>query len=218
MLPSLIFEKRISKYSNILNDNDTTYTIQHQQTDIFIEKLSHVEDEKEEKITAQIIEPNYSRPKLFGFYHVKERDIRINLAMPKNELIDFIEKVKDSYDKNNQSILSISELLEEEEVQPFKDMIFKKENEHIKDRKTKKAIRATSYTSNAFKMADILFIYDCLVLGYSYQKIIYLLVDYYDTCNKKDTIDPERYRRYVAIGKDFIDNMRYKELFSGSSI
>jgi len=218
MLASLIFnEKKIHKYKDTHKDKDTIYTFLERDTLIFREKIYHIEDDEEEKITKNSIEPNYSRPSLFTFYKSVEKDIKLNLAMPKDELIDFIEKIKSEYDKNHKSIMSISELLGEE-LEPFRDMIFKENNNPLLDRKTKKQMRATSFTSNAFKMADILFIYDCLVLGYKKLKIKYLLTGYYESINKNDTIDDERYRRYVTIARDFIDNMRYKELFLGSSI
>ncbi len=162
-----------------------------------------------------LLTPIYSRPSLSYSDNEKTVAIRLNLAMPKKELIDFIERLKYNYDKDHKTIISISELLGEE-LMPFQDIIFNTEKNIILDRKTKKQMRATSFTSHGFKMADILFIYDCLALNYNQQKIKYLLAEYYATQNKRDTIDDERYRRYVAIGKDFIDNKRYKELFLGT--
>lgn len=216
MLGSLIFEKKIAyfKYDDKIQ-NENYHTLEH-HTPTYYERLYYINGEKEEKITAQIIEPNYSRPKLTSFHKVTERDIRINLSMPKNELIDFICKVKEDYDKSPKlnTIKSISELLGEEKL-PFKDLVYNKKEVPLLDRKTKKEIKATSFTSNSSKMADILYIYDCLKLGYSKINIIYELSRYH---NKDTALDDDTYRRYVSISKDFIDRQRYKELFLGSSL
>lgn len=55
--------------------------------------------------------PIYSRPQLILVDYDKKVRVELDLSMPKTELIDFIDRLKVDYDKNNKTIKSISELL-----------------------------------------------------------------------------------------------------------
>ena len=116
------------------------------QTDLYSERLYHKEDDKSEEVTRQSIEPSYARPTITNFFKSKERDIRLNLELPKKELGDFIERLKDESTDGKVSFLSVDELFNAGT-----------------DEKNK-----PSYTGK--RLADMLFIYDYVTHKLDYAK------------------------------------------------
>ncbi len=150
------------------------------------------------------IKPSYSRPQIFSVEQEKTVKAELNLAMPKNELIDFIKIIKESFDKDNNSIKSISELLGNEPL-------FLKDK--IKYPKKPKAE----------KFADWFFIYDL----YNIKKIksrksdleifgeIDLeLLEYYNS-SRDDYYSSDTYRLSIMpIMRSFIDKLKYKQILT----
>ncbi len=62
---------------------------------------------------SNVLNINYSRPKIISETE-KRADISLNLKLSKEELIAYIEKIKDTYDKDNSIIMTPLELLGKE--------------------------------------------------------------------------------------------------------
>lgn len=149
-------------------------------------------------------------------------NIKLNLALPKDELLAYVAAIKDNYDKDHSTISF------ERKVEPSDalDEIQKRRN-------------ASGKLPNAKKMAyaDMFFIYDCLnaasddeideaimhikdeIKEYYTQKIME-----HENINKgaarikARNIDPKTIHRYYELMQDFIDNERYKELLTGEMV
>jgi len=136
MLPQLIFNNEEYSSKNFMYGDGKVFNTIDRRTSIFSETLYHVEDGEEEKITAQLIQPNFSRPNLISFWKTIERDIRINLELPTEEIISFIKEVKKEFKSNRETFLNIEQLFN----------LNNKGNINI--------------TYGAKRIADMLFIYD----------------------------------------------------------
>jgi len=110
MLVSLIFDNKEFNSKNFMYGDGKVCNTINRRTSLFSEALYHVEDGREEKITAQLIEPNFSRPKLISFKKTVERDIRVNLELPTKEIISFIEELKKEFKNNRETFLNIEQL------------------------------------------------------------------------------------------------------------
>lgn len=105
-------------------------------TEVLINGQNYLNIEKKETDLLETkINVHLSRPKL-RFRQTKRAVLKLNFALPKEELIAYIEKIKDEYDKDNSLIKSSLELLG-------------KEFEKTKSKKINKS-----------KIADKFFIYD----------------------------------------------------------
>ncbi len=167
----------------------------------------------------------------------KEIDITLNLALPKEELLAYVEALKDNYDKDHESISFENEV---ELVNPYKD---------LNVRGMKGAPEVPNMKKRLY--ADMFFVYDCLSTedgkkhrGSAIQHIMHQLEEYYaevlanDIINNKhkERIGDDEYKKrlkdnlkndynltrtdktikeYYKKMVDFIDNERYKELLTG---
>ena len=152
-----------------------------------------------------ILEANFKRPKLI-FENAKKAKVELNLSLPKNELIAYISKIKDDFDKDNSIVKTPLELLGEE---------FKKADTLVCNDKGK-CFDSRAILTKQQKMADMFYIYDALKEGFTQRKIQNEIYNYYaDNGIETKTMDAKTLKRYKEIAVDYIDNMRYKELVTG---
>jgi hypothetical protein len=130
-------------------------------------------------------------------------DISLNLALPKDELIAYISKIKDEYDKDNSIIKSPFELIGE-------DLDIADEN---------LLIHKGTGKYNKYRVADMFFIYDGMKKGMKKAQIINELnYYYYDKDNKNTNFTYDTLKNYYEKAIEFIDNLKYKELITGVKI
>ena len=174
------------------------------------------------------IEDRFSRPKL-KLNHTTITPLRLNLGLPKDELIAYISKLKDEYEKDNSAIRTPLQLLGEE---------IEKSNEKV----------------NKSKIADMFFIYDFLIAKKEYIKkdneykykeyeeqvqeindspyispadrkiqLKELKREFEENTNVRinelfndiENFAPAKAKRYYYKIKPFIDDCKYKELITG---
>ncbi|MGJ0316963.1 hypothetical protein NG754_10585 [Aliarcobacter cryaerophilus] len=137
-------DKSLTRYMNFRNNEEShneekDYKINEAKNDYFMVYQEIIDKNKD--FSLNVIYPNY-RVNLRDFTNTK---IALNLNLPKTELLEYVEKIKDEYDSKNSIIRTRKELLKEK----------------IKVNKTeqKKLHKAISSLDNK-KIGDILFIYD----------------------------------------------------------
>ncbi len=142
----------------------------------------------------------------------KRIDVKINLSLPKDELLSLIEKIKDNYDLDREIIRTPLELLNT--TLQSADNISKM----CTETKNSKEICFDSRQglTRSQKLADMFFVYDMVKQGEKYKIIIDALSDYYDQLGKNNKMSPNTLKKYLDIATDFIENKRYKELLTGS--
>lgn len=150
---------------------------------------------------------NFSRPKLSIPATVnKNVHIELNLALPKNELLAYISKIKNRYDEDKNIIKSAVELLGAELLDAgFLEV--DSEQMYKKDRRK----------TMSEKCADLFFIYDCNTNNLSMDYTLDHLNRYW---NEERNAFPEQfqqktYKRYLKLAKDFIENRKYQSLLIG---
>jgi len=134
------------------------------------------------------ITPNYSRPLDVVKSWSREKDILLNMALPTDELIDFIERLK-----RNKDFKSLSKSIYD---------FFNIEDE----------INTELLPNIRNNFADLFFCYDSYKLGLKPNRIKNKIDDFrYDSLNdnpiKIDTID-----KYISLAKEYIDNQKYRQL------
>ena len=161
---------------------------------------------KEQLMFAEtILKAQFKRPLLI-LEDAKKAKVELNLSLPKNELIAYISKIKDEYDKDNSIIKTPLELLGEE---------FKEADTLVCNDKGK-CFDSRAILTKQQKMADMFYIYDALKEGFTQRKIQNEIYNYYaDNGIETKTMDAKTLKRYKEIAVDYIDNMRYKELVTG---
>ena len=137
-------DKSLTRYMNFRNNEEShneekDYKINEAKNDYFMVYQEIIDKNKD--FSLNVIYPNY-RVNLRDFTNTK---IALNLNLPKTELLEYVEKIKDEYDSKNSIIRTRKELLKEK----------------IKVNKTeqKELHEAISSLDNK-KIGDILFIYD----------------------------------------------------------
>ncbi len=137
------------------------------------------------------ISQRYNRPKIKLFPKV---NVNINPNLPKDELIAYISKIKDEYDKNNSIVMSPTELLGEELKAIDENLLINK--------KTGKYL-------NRIRIADMFYIYDMFKRGAKQNKIQLELSYYYPEVLEQDImIDTATIKKYYLIAKEYIDNLK----------
>lgn len=143
MLPFLIFDNKEFYLKEMMYRDSTVFKILERKTANYHERFYHLENEEEEKITSQVITPVFARPQLKSFHKIIERDIRVNLALPKKELLSFLKVVKNDFD-NKKNFVSVEELFQE---------TFKEDN---------------TFTYSQKRLANMFFIYDYVTFKLKY--------------------------------------------------
>jgi hypothetical protein len=174
--------------------------IEYKTTKFYTSFINHKinEDNKTMSIYHNDITPNYSRPLSLSFNDIKERRLILNMALPINELIDFITKLKKDYEHDHSFFKTVKEL----EGDSFK-----------------KANKRDGRLSSQTKLADMFYIYDCLKLGRKKSDIKTDITIYY-RLKGIDTrqLHIDTLNTYHEIMKDYIDNLKYKELVLGIKV
>ncbi|QKF77152.1 hypothetical protein [Arcobacter defluvii] len=165
----------------------------------FDKELIELLDLKSFDVNAGII---YSRPKLINSFK-KEIKIELNLALPLDELIAYVSKIKNEYDKDNSIVKNPLELLGED---------LNKADENL-------LIHKGTGKYNKYRVADMFFIYDGMKKGMKKAKIINELnYYYYDKDNKNTNFTYDTLNTYYEKAIELIDNLKYKELITGVKI
>jgi hypothetical protein len=173
--------------------------VEYKTTKFYTSFVSHLmnDDKKTMTIHHNSITPNYSRPLLPSFDEIKERNLKLNLALPINELVDFVQKLKKDYDRDHSFFGTVKELIGESSQE--------------------KAEKMDNSLSSQMKLADMLYIYDCLKLDYSKSDIKTDITVYYRSKGiKTRNLHHSTFTKYQKIMTDYIDNFRYKELVLGT--
>ena len=140
------------------------------------------------------ITPYYSRPFSPDEFKNKNSNFYLNLEAPTDELVDFIKQFKKEYDKDQTVVKNVFELLNTEVEETVKNINLP----NIQNR-----------------YADMFFIYDCRKLGYTQQKIIIKIYNYYHDLNPISTttaFTARRIQKYHEIAIKYIDSEEYKHL------
>lgn len=200
-IDAIIFKKQISNFndeiSSILDIDDEKIYIQETKTKYFHYDTSYKIKNDSHEILKREIKPNYERPILIPyFFNNKVARLEINLALPIEDLNDMVEKLKNEFTYKNNSMLSANE--------------FENKKSTLNDNEIKKIL------NNPSKVADLLYIYDCLESDMTYQEIKSKLYSYYNKENKNNnkTFDDKTIKTYKETALEYIEKKRYKELIS----
>ena len=134
--------------------------------------------------------------------------IEVDLTKPKEDIIKYIETIKDEFDDDPSKFDNIHDklgLIPEIFQCSIKDCeIFT-----LGKRGTNKPINGI--------MADILFIYDCCKVGLSKKYIIGEINRYWNNIKKinTDEMSESTYRKYKKIAIDYIENQKYECYLTG---
>jgi hypothetical protein len=124
----------------------------------------------------------------------KRLDIKINLALPENELIAYIKILKKNFEIDFEMIKTSHEIMN--------NVLCQIESKH--------------HINKAQKYADMFFIYDALKCKMTQRQIQNEIFNYYaDKGIETKTMDAKTLKKYREIAIDYIDNERYKELVTG---
>lgn len=210
--------------------------------------LGGIKEEKEEA-KAIIEDRNYlrfERPRLqIPIESTKEIVLKINLALPVEELVSYLSKIKNDYDKDTLVIKSPLELVGEEldKADEIKSKAIPKEKE-----KRKKAMANAFYVYDMYKILEPKYLtkinsfkkerdskvrelkqsknYDRQEKNSMIKDIkeeyIFLLDQYSKTSikteiNLQSGLSIDDIERYRALMNKYIDNLKYKELITGIS-
>lgn len=209
------FYNNIEKYKLIFDKFTTEESKTHTNSKPLLTRLIANEEGglKSEEVDEKAIIENrklfrFKRPRLTIPIKISiEVSLKINLILPRSELIAYISKIKDDYDKDNTIIKTPLELIGED--------IAKSDNKH------------TQVKSNAKKWADWFYVYDCYKIlkkdnpkktdDTIFNEIDLTLISHYDSIDNC-YYSTETYRKTIMKNmKYLIDDLGYKELITGIS-
>ena len=200
-IDAILFKKDISEFHNEISKdldiNDEKIYIQETKTKYFQYNTSYKIKNVSHEILKREIKPNYKRPRLIPFFFDnKIARLEINLALPIEDLNDMIKKLKKEFIIQNNSMFSANE--------------FENKKSTLNNNEIRNILNTPS------KVADLLYIYDCLELNITYQAIRSNLYSYYNKNNKNNnkTFDDKTIKTYKEIALEYIKKKRYKELIS----
>lgn len=144
--------------------------------------------------------------------YTKTADVEIDFTKSKEEILAFIEQLKDDYDSGLLSIKTPEEILTDKTKDDFKCDL--KSCVIYKDTRSPKPIHG--------RLADVLFIYDCMkvneILGADVLTKDFItdeITQYWKDIKNISTEKFYSFDEYYAIAKEYIDNERYKDYLSG---
>ena len=134
--------------------------------------------------------------------------IELDLTKPKEELLKYIEMIKNDYDEDPNNISTVYNIL----GATLKDYKCELDKCDIYKFKNPKPING--------RLADILFIYDCRRVGLKNEYIIDEIDRYWQDIKNlyKDNFTPSTLSKYYKIAIKYIDNQTYKSFISGYDI
>ena len=159
-----------------------------------------------------IIEPNFSRPILYGDQLKSRRvSLELNLSLPLDELVAYLKHVKQDIDKTPYIAAAPIELLGEK-LQAADYEVCKSDG---------KCFDIRHHLSKQQKLADMFFIYDALKAGWKKSDILKDLlhrkIDITNDVSGSKEMDRKTLDRYYQIALEYIDSEKYKELITGTS-
>jgi hypothetical protein len=155
----------------------------------------------------------------FGYLRIFPKDYKfivlydINLALPLNELIAYIKKIKDDFDTNKFVLDTPSEMMKNDysnkKICSKNETIlrrYKKIEVFKKNKEKKNEINTFKILSSRTKVADMFYIYDQEEKGFTKKEILNELIDYHST------FDSDRYDNYLLTAEKYIDEEYYLNL------
>ncbi len=226
----LMNEHEYSIYGDTVNggpQQDKTKIIKRKDYSIKIQLTKYEEhimvDSKDPQQTEEIIPEyyitngieiieNFKRPKLkMDRMRAINSKVQLDLNKPREELIAYIEYIKNDLDKNKNVLKAPIELFDEElqKADDISRMCTETKNGKEICFDGRKGITRTQ------KLADMFFIYDAVQQGAKELRIRMELSEYYETIGKKTDMSDKTFRKYRDIAIDYIENERYNELVTG---
>lgn len=180
--------------------NDTAnINIKIEKSKIFQKVSIYVKKEKSKKLLGNYIVNIFSRPQLHIPLKFKIYLPDINISLPDEEFMNYLKELR-----NSKLIRSKSEITDR--YKSNSNLIYKT------SRKNERAMNIDDVIASPKKCADMFFIYDAYKLNMK-QSEIKQSIDYY---YEDKTIDATKTLvKYHELAKEYIDNVRYKELISG---
>lgn len=139
--------------------------------------------------------------------------LNLNLALPKKELVAYLTKIKDDFDRNELVLDTPSEILHKDYINKTKitlqESIINRHDKievYKKNGEIKYEIDPYTILNSKENMADALYIYDQEELNYSKNEILDELLMHHDK------FDSDRYDKYLKFAKKFIEEEAYKNL------
>lgn len=131
--------------------------------------------------------------------------VKIDFTKSKEEIVTFVSELKDNFDKNEFTVLSLDQWLGidmTEDIKDAMDEVF------------------TTYQSKPLsgKLADILFIYDCYKMGLTKGYVMNEIDRYWNDIKDffKDKITAETHSKYLKQAKYLIEEKGYTRYLSGA--
>ncbi|MEA2091625.1 MAG: hypothetical protein U9O83_04560 [Campylobacterota bacterium] len=149
------------------------------------------------------ISPIYKRPHMGSYPVFRDVDVNINFNLPLDEIKAFVEHIYRNQEKDRDLLLSPFEIMGGD-LEKSEHEICDKEGKCHDPRKV---------LSKQQKIADMFFIYDAYKLGWK-QSQIKIEISYYHG----KQIDEKTINKYYEVAKEYIDNLKYRELLTGVSV
>ena len=159
------------------------------------------------------VEAYFKRPPIkFDAFKSVKANAKIDITRPLDELIAYISHIKKDMETNSDILKAPIEYINKtlQKADDISKMCSENSRGTLKCFDGRKGLKRTQ------KLADMFFIYDMIKVGAKKSKILFDLDEYYDPEYKKQTsFHPDTLDKYLLVAKDFIDNLRYKELVTG---
>lgn len=157
------------------------------------------------KHSSHSISQNFSRPYLKTSFSNKFITLEnINLALPEQELIEYIKLLKNQYLKDNSCLTTAYELEFRNHYIANKTIKVKKPRGKIFDLKYQNTLDSN------IKFADMFYIYDSIKSGIS-KNVISSKLTHYHHAKKDETF----INKYYAFAEKFIEHCYYKRILTG---
>jgi hypothetical protein len=157
---------------------------------------------------AAKLTPDFSRPLMLPPECLDKRlPFFLNLSLSEDELLAYIHIIKRRFEKDHKNITTLAEI--------FGENFFKSDPSVTVG---KQVVKSLGVISHQIKAADMLYAYDAAKLEIPYMDIQYDMDEYHTGNERKEkTFSPNTAKKYLQIARDYIDNLRYKELVTGVS-
>lgn len=160
------------------------------------------------------ITPIFSRPTL-KVPNNKSKEVNLekfNLNLPLNELLEYIKLLKKHFEESHEIIQTPIEILGKKLNKIDHEICI------TRPRGAKECFDMRQHMSTQIKFADMFYIYDALNVGMSKSLIQMKLSYYYESKGEKLSLfDQKTIIKYHNIAKEYIDNLKYRELVLGFS-
>ncbi len=165
---------------------------------------------KAEKTLIHSKQVSYDIEAIFEDNHNKKIFAELDLTKSKEEILEYVSKLKDDFDKDPSYFKNVSEIFGKTQA-PFTC--------NLQDCEVYKAKNPKPIYG---RLADVLFIYDCMqvnkILGADILTKDYItdeITKYWRDTKNISTESFYSFDEYYTLAKEYIDNKRYKDYLSG---